>query len=112
MNDVLSGTAGYLQHDAPGGQNARKDIEYRAFVALCRREEPFPVSLFLAMLSKHQMISCRAGRAGEREGGRAGRYSPSPITHYRCYQSVGVRLMSFASLMVPATSSRQNLVNS
>jgi len=54
MNDVLSRTAGYLQHNAPGGQNARKNIEYRAFVALCRGEEPFPVSLLLATLPKHQ----------------------------------------------------------
>jgi hypothetical protein len=34
MNDVLSGTAGYFQYNATGGQNARKNIEYRAFVAL------------------------------------------------------------------------------
>src|SRR4030095_2036990 len=34
MNDVLSRTAGYLQHNASGGQNARKNIEYRALVAL------------------------------------------------------------------------------
>src|SRR6185436_7058143 len=53
MNDVLSRTAGYLQHNAPGGQNARENIEYRAFVALCRGEEPFPVSLLLATLPKH-----------------------------------------------------------
>jgi hypothetical protein len=54
MNNVLSRPAGNLQHNAPLGQNARKNIEYRALVALGRGDEPFPVGLLLATLPKHQ----------------------------------------------------------
>src|SRR5678810_1434730 len=54
MKNVLPRTAGNLQHNAPLGQNPRKDIEYRAFVALRRVGEPFPVGLLFATLLEHR----------------------------------------------------------
>jgi hypothetical protein len=54
MKNVLPRTAGNLQHNALPGQNPRKDIEYRAFVALRCVDEPFPVSLLFTTLPKHQ----------------------------------------------------------
>ena len=39
------------------GQNARKDIEYRALVPLRRRDKPFPVSQLFATLPKHRSSS-------------------------------------------------------
>src|SRR5215471_7226561 len=60
MNNVLPCTACNLQHNALSGQNARKDIEYRAFVALRCGNEPFPVGLLFAALPKHRS-SVKAG---------------------------------------------------
>jgi hypothetical protein len=56
MDDVLSRAAGDFQHHAPSGQNARKDIEYRALVPLRRSEKPFPVSQLFAMLLKQSIL--------------------------------------------------------
>jgi hypothetical protein len=56
MGDVLSRTAGDFQHPAPSGQNARKDVEYRALVPLRRWNKPFPVSQLFATLPKHQSL--------------------------------------------------------
>src|SRR6478672_583761 len=53
MNYVLSRAAGDLQHNSALGQNARKDIKYRALVAFRRWTAPFPVSCLQAPLLEH-----------------------------------------------------------